>query len=63
MADTDESQAGDAAEAFEHLTQEVTVLQAHGGGARRCDPVKESPDYSSTLGEIAQGISDRSAAA
>jgi hypothetical protein len=56
MADTDESQSEDAAEAFEHLTQEVTVL--HHTVEELVDAVqlKEPPDYSSTLGEIAQDL-------
>ena len=56
MADTDESQAGDAAEAFEHLTQEVTVLHHTVEELVDAIQLKESPDYSSTLGEIAQDL-------
>jgi predicted transcriptional regulator len=57
MADTDESQSdGDAAQAFEHLTQEVNVL--HHTVEELVDAIhlKEPPDYSSTLGEIAQDL-------
>ncbi len=57
MADTDESQSdGDAAQAFEHLTHEVAVL--HHTVEELVDAIhlKEPPDYSSTLGEIAQDL-------
>jgi len=56
MADTDESQAGDAAEAFEHLTQEVTVLHHTVEELVDAIQLKEPPDYSSTLGAIAQDL-------
>ncbi len=56
MADTDESQAGDAAEAFEHLTQEVAVLHHTVEELVDAIQLKEPPDYSSTLGEIARDL-------
>ena len=56
MADTDESQTGDAAEAFEHLTQEVTVLHHTVEELVDAIQLKEPPDYSSTLGEIARDL-------
>jgi hypothetical protein len=56
MTDTDESQSGDAAQAFEHLTQEVAVL--HHTVEELVDAIrlKEPPDYSLTLGEIVQDL-------
>jgi ElaB/YqjD/DUF883 family membrane-anchored ribosome-binding protein len=56
MTDTDESQSGDAAQAFEHLTQEVAVL--HHTVEELVDAIrlKEPPDYSLTLGKIAQDL-------
>jgi len=56
MADTDESESGDAAEAFEHLTQEVSVLHHTVEELVDAIQLKEPPDYSSTLGEIAQDL-------
>jgi ElaB/YqjD/DUF883 family membrane-anchored ribosome-binding protein len=57
MADTDESQSdGNAAEAFEHLTEEVTVLHHTVEELVDAIQLKESPDYSSTLGKIAQDL-------
>jgi hypothetical protein len=56
MADTDESQAEDAAQAFEHLTQEVSVLHHTVEELVDAIQLKEPPDYSSTLGEIAQDL-------
>jgi hypothetical protein len=56
MADTDESQAGDAAEAFEHLTQEVAALHHMVEELVDAIQLKEPPDYSSTLGEIARDL-------
>jgi Family of unknown function (DUF6118) len=56
MADTDESPTGDAAEAFEHLTQEVAVLHHTVEDLVDAIQLKEPPDYSSTLGEIAQDL-------
>jgi hypothetical protein len=57
MADTDESQSdGDAAQAFEHLTQEVAVLRHTVEELVDAIQLKEPPDYSSTLGEIARDL-------
>lgn len=57
MADTDESQSdGDAAQAFEHLTQEVEVLHHTVEELVDALRLKEPPDYSSTLGEIARDL-------
>jgi len=56
MADTDESQAGDAAEAFEQLTQEVTLLHHTVEELVDAIQLKEPSDYSSTLGEIAKDL-------
>ena len=57
MADTDESQSdGDAAQAFEHLTQEVEVLHHTVEELVDALQLKEPPDYSSTLGEIARDL-------
>jgi hypothetical protein len=49
-------QAGDAAEAFEHLTQEVAVLHHTVEELVDAFQLKEPPDYSSTLGEIARDL-------
>lgn len=57
MADTDESQSdSDAAQAFEHLTQEVAVLHHTVEELVDAIQLKEPPDYSSTLGEIARDL-------
>jgi Family of unknown function (DUF6118) len=56
MADTDESQSGDAAQAFEHLTQEVAVLHHTVEELVDAIQLKEPTDYSLTLGEIAQDL-------
>jgi len=57
MADPDESQSdGDAARAFEHLTQEVEVLHHTVEELVDAIQLKELPDYSSTLGEIARDL-------
>jgi ElaB/YqjD/DUF883 family membrane-anchored ribosome-binding protein len=55
-ADTDESQSGDAAQAFEHLTEEVAVLHHTVEELVDAIQLKEPPDYSSTLGEIAKDL-------
>jgi len=57
MADTDESQSdGDAAEDFDHLTREVSVLHHTAEELVDAIQLKEPPDYSSTLGEIARDL-------
>jgi len=56
MADTDESQSGDAAQAFEHLTQEVVVLHHTVEELADAIQLKEPPDYSLTLRKIAQDL-------
>jgi hypothetical protein len=57
MADTDESQSEvDAAQAFEHLTHEVNVLHHTVEELVDAIQLKAPPDYSSTLGEIAQDL-------
>lgn len=58
MADRDESQDTDAAEAFEHLTQEVSTLQHRIEELVDAIQLKEPPDYAPTLGGIANELAD-----
>jgi hypothetical protein len=59
MADTDESRAGDAAEAFEHLTHDVSVFHHTVEELLEAIQLEEPPNYSSTLGK-SPWVSDRS---
>jgi hypothetical protein len=55
-ADRDESQEIDAAQAFDHLTQEVSTLQHTVEELVDALHLKGSPDYAPTLGEIAKEL-------
>jgi hypothetical protein len=58
MADRDESQEADAAQAFEDLTAQIVALRASveelGGGIEANAPV----DYTCSLGEISKGLAE-----
>ena len=56
MVDRDESQEADAAQAFEHLTAEVTVLRTTVEELADAIQLHGSPDYTVSLGEISKGL-------
>lgn len=56
MADMDESQEADAAQAFEQLTAEVTALRASVEELADDIQMQASPDYTVSLGAISKGL-------
>ncbi len=58
MADRDESPETDAAQAFEHLTAEVTLLRTSVEELADHLQLQASSDYTVTLGKISKGLFD-----
>ncbi len=56
MADEDESQGADAAEAFEAMRGELALLRRAVEGLAAERSGQDAPDYSETLGRIQQGV-------